>query len=516
MCLSLRCHLACLSVLTGSILLLSPMQPALSASIVVVTSTADSGPGTLRAALASAVANDVITFAVGLPATITLTTGELFVPSVTITGPGAANLTISGNNGSRVFHINASASASISGLTISNGSSVGGGVGAAIYNDHATLMLANCLVNSNIAGSGGAIYNDHATLTLTNCLVDGNTATSNGGGIYNTLATLTLSNSTISNNSGTSGGGIYNDRSSTTARNCTFSHNGSTNGGACYNLSSLGSPASLTLNNCTFSSNFGGGTSSSGGAIYNNGVSVTASLTVGNSTFSKNQVPTAGHGGAIFNIGASATVQIGNTILSDGVGITGGTIANSTTSPGSISSSGYNLSSDAAGGDNGTAPGGLLNATGDQRNTDPLFDPADLQNNGGPTMTIALQATSPAIDKGKRDAIASLATNIDQRAEARPFDDPNIANASGGDGSDIGAYEADVRLTAIEPLGSDLRLSFTSIVGHNYEVQNRTDLIAGNWNPLPGTIAGNGGIAQLTITNAFPPPRQFYRVHQLP
>jgi hypothetical protein len=272
----------------------------------------------------------------------------------------------------------------------------------------------------------------------------------------------------------------------------------------------------LLLNNCTLSSNFGSGTSGSGGAVYNSGVSVTASLVVGNSTFSKNQVPSAGQGGAIFNTGASATVQIGNTILSTAAGIPGGTIANSTISPGSISSSGYNLSSDAAGGDNGTAPGGLLNATGDQRNTDPLLDPADLRNNGGPTMTIALQATSPAIDKGKRDAVASLATNIDQRAEARPFDDPNIVNASGGDGSDIGAYEASVRLTALEPLGGDLRLSFTSIVGHDYEVQNRTDLISGNWNPIPGSIAGNGGVAQLTITNAFIPPRQFYRVHQLP
>jgi len=59
---------------------------------------------------------------------------------------------------------------------------------------------------------------------------------------------------------------------------------------------------------------------------------------------------------------------------------------------------GYNLSSDAAGGDNTTAPGGVLNATGDICNADPVLGP--LQDNGGPTFTQALLTGSPAIDKG--------------------------------------------------------------------------------------------------------------------
>ena len=64
MCLSLRCRMARLSLLTGSILLLARLQPTLSAATLVVTSTADSGPETLRAALASAVANEVINFSI--------------------------------------------------------------------------------------------------------------------------------------------------------------------------------------------------------------------------------------------------------------------------------------------------------------------------------------------------------------------------------------------------------------------------------------------------------------------
>jgi CSLREA domain-containing protein len=61
-----------------------------------------------------------------------------------------------------------------------------------------------------------------------------------------------------------------------------------------------------------------------------------------------------------------------------------------------------------------------------------------LQNNGGFTDTMALQGTSPAIDQGK-----SFGLSTDQRGFLRPQDDPAINNATGGDGSDIGAYEND-------------------------------------------------------------------------
>ena len=113
-------------------------------------------------------------------------------------------------------------------------------------------------------------------------------------------------------------------------------------------------------------------------------------------------------------------MRLQNTILR--AGASGANLVNDN---GTIVSGGHNLSSDAAGGPAGTAPGGFLNATGDKRNTDPQLDPAGLANNGGPTMTIALQATSPAINGGDNN----LSPLTDQRNYTR----------SGV--SDIGSFE---------------------------------------------------------------------------
>lgn len=78
-----------------------------------------------------------------------------------------------------------------------------------------------------------------------------------------------------------------------------------------------------------------------------------------------------------------------------------------------------------------------MTATGDQINTDPMLGP--LQDNGGATFTHALLPGSPAIDAGKNFAAGST----DQRGSGfvRTFDNASIANANGGDGTDVGAYE---------------------------------------------------------------------------
>src|SRR3989449_9970567 len=103
--------------------------PNARANIITVTSTSDSGPGTLRDALASAANGDTINFSV--TGTITLTSGELtIVRSLTIIGPGAsllmsrnsispgAGVLVSGNGHSRVFHIApTNTTVNISGLT---------------------------------------------------------------------------------------------------------------------------------------------------------------------------------------------------------------------------------------------------------------------------------------------------------------------------------------------------------------------------------------------------------------
>lgn len=311
----------------------------LRADTITVTNTNDSGPGSLRQALADASEGDTIDFAV--TGTIGLTSGELLVSkSITIAGPGADDLAVNGNAKSRVFHIAPDTTVTITGLTITNGNASGNhpdDLGGGIYNDHAMLTLSNCTISDNSAGGGGGIYNDgtfgNAALQITNSILSGNSATDDGGGIWSQappgMTNVQISNSTLSENSaGNNGGGIFN------------------NGG-------LGTPAILEIANTTF---FDNSAQSSGGGIYNRGLS-------------------RGHG----------TTDLVNTILETGKA--GGSIFND---DGAITSHGYNLSSD-----NG---GGHLTGPGDQINTDPLLGP--LEDNGGPTFTHELLAGSPAIDAG--------------------------------------------------------------------------------------------------------------------
>jgi hypothetical protein len=374
------------------------------AATITVTNTNDSGAGSLRQALANANDGDTIDFSVSTPATITLTTGELLVnKSVTISGPGADQLSVDGNAASRVFYIISCTTATISGLTITNGlattaPSFSGFNGGGIYNDHSTLTVSSCTLSGNSAnGDGGGIFNNgqsgSATLTINNSTISGNFTffgggDAQGGGLYNDgsfsgSATMTVNNSTLSNNSaGLDGGGIAND------------------GGAEGN-------ASLTINNSTLSGN---STSVSHGCIFNYGFNAT--VAINNSTLSGN------HGGraAIDNVsepGGSATVTIGNTILNN----PGGNIINS----GTVTSLGHNLSSD-----NGS---GFLTGPGDQINTDPLLGP--LQNNGGPTFTHELLAGSPAIDAG--DSSFTPPPFYDQRG-------PNFYRVMNGR-VDIGSFE---------------------------------------------------------------------------
>src|SRR5438874_10074153 len=90
------------------------------ADTITVTNTNDSGPGSLRQALADANYGDTIEFAV--TGTIGLTSGELLVnQDTTISGPGSENLAVNGNDNSRVFHIGSGRTVTISGLTITNG-----------------------------------------------------------------------------------------------------------------------------------------------------------------------------------------------------------------------------------------------------------------------------------------------------------------------------------------------------------------------------------------------------------
>jgi hypothetical protein len=313
--------------------------PSLRGATITVTNTSDNDPGSLRQTLAAANDGDTINFNSSLNGqTITLTSGELLVnKSVAISGPGANTLAVDANHASRVFYIASGKTVTISGLSITNGTA-SPSVPLYYY--------------------GGGIYNDHATLTVSNCTVSGNSTPTdsfgNGGGIFNDgsfgSAPLTVSNCTISGNSAVpgTGGGITNYA------------------------------GTLTITNSTLSGN----SAQDGGGINNYGNPEFTNVTVNNSTLSGNSAA-PGYGGGISNTG---TLKIGHTILN--AGPSGANIYN--LGFGTVTSLGYNLSSD-----NG---GGLLTATGDRINTDPRLGP--LQNNGGPTFTHLPASNSPAIDAG--------------------------------------------------------------------------------------------------------------------
>ncbi len=368
---------------------------------IIVTNTNDSGPGSLRQALADANDGDIIGFAV--TGTIGLTSSELLVDkNITISGPGAENLAVNGNGKSTVFHIAPGETVTISGLTITNGYTTGSGGG--IHNDHADLTLNDCTVSGN---QGGGIYNDAensggALLEINNCSVTDNS----GGGIYNDalgggVATLNITDSSVNNNY--SGGAILSrgwlctfcphGTATVQITNSSITGNGSTPyGGAIYtDTGGPCCPVTVSLTNSTVSGNAGEAvhisieaallvsnstiSGNSGGGIYTDLGAPTGGSTVVNSTMNDNQVE-IWYGGAYIKNTIFKVSPGGHSIVSDGFS--------------TIMSQGYNVSSDDG--------AGYLNGPGDQINTDPLLGP--LQDNGGPTFTHALSPGSPAIDAG--------------------------------------------------------------------------------------------------------------------
>lgn len=500
----MKTRLACCALL-GSV----PLLLSCTAAPAATFNIPDGDVAGLKAAITAANSNgqdDLIELAAN--GGYTLTTTDNALNGLPVVGPdGGKTLTIKGGGATiqrsfaggtpqfRILYVGSGANLSIAGLTLRNGNLVAHGGAIYVYGEDAVtfLTMENCTLTGNTGDYGGAIYNDGYA----------NSATFG--------AHLTIINSIISNNHGIQyGGGIWNDGSfgsvTLTVSGCAFIGNSAVLDTGAIQLDGYSGSATGSVSNCTFTLNSAG---RKGGGIYIDGQDGIATLSVGNCTLSDNSAGTSG-GAVYLNNGGTGTTTlvVGNTIFE-----TGGSGVNIVNTLGTITSQGYNLSNDAAGGDGTTGPGGFLNHAGDKRNTDPLTDLAGVKDNGGPTMTLALRAGSPALDQGKRNTIG--ASDNDQRGEARPFDDANIANASGGDGSDIGAYEADVRVTAEDRLGNDLRVTFFTILERLYEIQS-APTPSGPWTSPAGSTVGTGGIIPVTFVNAFSIAPRFFRVRQLP
>jgi parallel beta-helix repeat protein len=235
------------------------------AATITVTNTNDSGAGSLRAAVANAASGDVIDLnllSLGCPCTITLTSGQILIDKgLTIVGPGADALTISGNNTGRLFYITSGFIVTIHGLTLTGGNAPD--AGGAISN-LGVLYLNDSVVSGNTAAistlsQGGGIYNG-GFLFVTGSTISGNTAVY-GGGIYNDYLTY-ATNSTISGNTAYygDGGGIYFSGSTYLALlyNCTLSGNTGLNFGAGIYRVNTAYPGLITLRNTIVAGNSGG------------------------------------------------------------------------------------------------------------------------------------------------------------------------------------------------------------------------------------------------------------------
>ncbi len=416
--------------------------------------TAAANDCSLRGAIARANAtinNDTINFA--LPAGINTidTSGELAINnagSLTITNSTEAiNLLIYGDGNSRIFLVNGGANVTLNAVTVKGGYT--GGLGGGIAN-YGSMSLTNSVVSRNTAFNGGGIYN-RGSMSLTNTTVSRNTANTNGpggggGGIAND-GTLSLLNSTVSGNEVTiyDGGGIFNE-------------------------------SALTIINSTVSGN----TARIGGGIYN---SAAGRLTLTSVTVAFNSA-VGGDGGGVRNFRGTATLR--NTIVGQNAAAT-----SSADFEGAIASaSSFNLIG------SGTGMTGITNGTnGNQVGVDPKLDPT-LAPNGGTTQTHALLPDSTAIDRGND-------TGTDQRGFTRPIDLPNYANATGGNGADIGAFEAQSTPPAL-PRTVDTNAdnaALTACTAAPNDCSLRGAVSAANASPFPDSINFDAGITNITLTS---------------
>ena len=367
--------------------------------------------------------NEQIVFAPNLAGhTIALTGGELALTDITGTTTilGANQMTVSGNNASRMFNIGSGATVEISGLTIANGyvGGVGGygtsASGGGIFNS-GTLALTDCAISActstgDVNADGGGIYNDGA-LTIANSTIAANSAAPLncfGGGIYNAPdGSLTITESTISGNSVYAGGGIYND-GDLTITDSTISGNSVANaGGGLFNAES----STMRITDCTIANNsavFGGG-----------GICNEYTIVISNCTIAGNSA--VDFGGGILNYG---TATLSDTLMSgnSNIGSTSPDILGTVTANYSLirNAAGVILSDSSAGNITGVDP--LLGTLGDY---------------GGPTQTMPLLPGSPAIDAG------SNALAVDSHGNPLTTDQHGLGFARIVNSTvNIGAYES--------------------------------------------------------------------------
>jgi MYXO-CTERM domain-containing protein len=403
-----------------------------------VTTLADSGAGSLRAAIEAANAAagaDMITFQSGLTGTITLTSGQLEIEdSVIIDGPGASVLAVSGNDASRVFYIAQYVNdleVTISGLKITHGSVTTNGAGVQSGADHLTLHAVEITANAAAqdTGQGGGVFATAAAgVTIEDSVIFDNTA-HRGGGIYAGPldGELEIQSSRITGNAAQTGAGLFieNAKAGLTIEQSTLSGNHAMadlsndrengTGGAMY-VRRTGTGATTAVRASTLSGN----TATQGAALafYD----PRGQILVENATLSDNQ---ATNGAAIYCAYCEDPFMISHATIAGHVATGNGTIL---VQKGLVTLS-HTIVADNTAAANQlfgmfAADHCLIEAPGSSSITDGGgnvlgMDPqlGALQDNGGPTETQLPASTSPAVDAG--DMALASPPMFDQRNTAR-------------------------------------------------------------------------------------------------
>lgn len=431
---------------TGTTAAVAHVEPAPKAHVpapaTAVTNCDDDGAGSLRATIAAAASGDTIDLSALTCATISLTTGYIGIPQddLTLIGPGAANLAIDAGSTSGVLRHTGAGTLSIAGLTISHGTYAGPTPHGGCLYSAANIELTNSTVaNCEVDGSGtmalgGGIFTE-GDLTLASSTVTGNVvhavgAAAHGGGVYVhgdfdaaysmisynstyagpinggvgggavVIGTALVRHSTIFYNSAYAVGGLY-TYGDVTLDASTIAYNGASHTAGMRALYVTGSPLA-TIVNSTIANNTSVATVG--------GLNLIIPAKISNSTIAFNNAFN-GLGGVLMS---NYTLELDSTIIANNIGFN---VPDDFAVYGPVVTTGANNLVVAS-----SAP-----LPPDTIPDDPML--GTLGDNGGPTMTIPINAGSPAIDAG--NDVAGLST--DQRGLGFP--------RIGGALPDIGAFE---------------------------------------------------------------------------
>jgi predicted outer membrane repeat protein len=369
----------------------------------VVTTNADSGSGSLRAAIAAVPAGATVTFAPSVTGLIRLNTTIRVSRAIIIQGPGAGVITIDGNDDVQLLYV--TVPLTVTGLTFAHGYS--GSYGAAIQSPNAG-----------------------APLTVRDCAFDGNVSGMLGGAIF-AGSNLTLSRSTFTSNRSNSAGAVLAQGPVNTITGCTFRSNAA-------NIFGGAVQAYLTTQHAITDSAFISNTAAGGGALSLNGNGCMATVT--NCTFASNAASAGGSAVVINGAGAQVSMSFSTVTGSSGSPAlhitTGGYLLKNSIVSGNTAGDFSSLGNFQSGGHNilGSVRGASF--VGDENIPDRIgvavaLDP--VSSYGGSTPTVRLPAASIAVDAIPAAQCTTYAGPLatDQRGRARPA----------GALCDIGAFE---------------------------------------------------------------------------